>query len=487
MAQLFWLSGQQLSDGNGSPHIAAKAYFYETGTTTPKATYSNVGLTSVNANPVVADANGRFGDIYLVAGRYRVVLTTSADVAIDTLDPVDATQQLFTRTALQGLPGAGDSYPFMRVVVEDAVPANSVVYRRNAANSAWITEGTADSLLNAADVSEVLTGTLASKAVTPDALAGLWQRGSNILSASTLSLPATGGGVFLVTGATDISAISTGSGGRRISLRFAGALTLTHGANLILPGGVSIVTQAGDVAEFINDAAQDATGSNWRCVSYQRASGVSARGVALPLVTATGNYGATTANAGGFIYFGSLSATATLTLPSAASMVGQSITVVNSSTDYAVVIDPNGAETLDGVTTRQTFGMSRITIISDGGQWLTVQGRYLFFSGDQTVSAGALYSQPHGLGARPQFISVEYKCITSEHNWAAGDIIYIGTYDNNGGSTLGCNLYADATNLSARWQNVASPMIALTNKTTGAGGSLLTNANWRYRFYAEAY
>jgi hypothetical protein len=273
MAQLFWLSGQQLSDGNGAPHIAAKAYFYETGTTTPKATYSNVGLTSVNANPVVADANGRFGDIYLVAGRYRVVLTTSADVAIDTLDPVDATQQLFTRTALQGLPGAGDSYPFMRVVVEDAVPANSVVYRRNAANSAWITEGTADSLLNAADVSEVLTGTLASKAVTPDALAGLWQRGSDIPSNSTLSLPATGGGVFLVTGATGISAISTGSGGRRVSLRFAGALTLTHSANLILPGAVNITTVAGDVADFINDAAQDATGSNWRCVNYQRASG----------------------------------------------------------------------------------------------------------------------------------------------------------------------------------------------------------------------
>jgi hypothetical protein len=272
MAQLFWLSGQQLSDGNGAPYIAAKAYFYETGSTTPKATYSNAGLTSANANPVVADANGRFGDIYLVAGRYKVVLTTSADVAIDTLDPVDATQQLFTRTALQGLPGAGDSYPFMRVVVEDAVPANSVVYRRNAANSAWITEGTADSLLNAADVSEVLTGTLASKAVTPDALAGLWQRG-DIPSNSTLSLPATGGGVFLVTGATGISAISTGSGGRRVSLRFAGALTLTHSANLILPGGVSIVTQAGDVAEFINDAAQDATGSNWRCVNYQRASG----------------------------------------------------------------------------------------------------------------------------------------------------------------------------------------------------------------------
>jgi hypothetical protein len=485
MAQLFWLSGQQLSDGNGAPHIAAKAYFYETGTTTPKATYSNVGLTSVNANPVVADANGRFGDIYLVAGRFKVVLTTSADVAIDTLDPVDATQQLFTRTALQGLPGAGDSYPFMRVVVEDAVPANSVVYRRNAANSAWITEGTADSLLNAADVSEVLTGTLASKAVTPDALAGLWQRGSNIESNSTLSLPATGGGVFLVTGAIGISAISTGSGGRRISLRFAGALTLTHSANLILPGAVNITTAAGDVADFINDAAQDATGSNWRCVSYQRASGVSARSVALPLVTATGNYGATTANAGGFIYFGSLSATATLTLPSAASMVGQSITVVNSSTDFAVIIDPNGSETLDGATTRQTFGMSRVTIISDGGQWLTVQGRYLFFSGDQTLPAAgsSVGVFPHGLGVRPTKFWCELRCTAADIGYSIGDIVPIPVLDSNASGIVYFRVVIDATNVDVRF---ATGTFGLPNKGTG-GSAAATASSWRGRFYAEAY
>jgi hypothetical protein len=265
MAQLFWLSGQQLSDGNGAPHIAAKAYFYETGTTTPKATYSDAGLTSVNANPVVADANGRFGDIYLVAGRYKVVLTTSADVAIDTLDPVDGTSQIISVAS-----APATAYPFLRY--HNTTDGN--VYRRNAANSAWILEGGVDSLINAANVSEVLTGTDATKAVTPDALAGLWQRGTDLESASTLSLPATGGGVFTVTGTTTVTGISTGSGGRRVSLRFAGALQLTHnGTSFILPGAVNITTVAGDVVDFINDAAQDATGSNWRCVNYQRASG----------------------------------------------------------------------------------------------------------------------------------------------------------------------------------------------------------------------
>jgi hypothetical protein len=476
MAQLFWLSGQQLSDGNGTPHIAAKAYFYETGTTTPKATYSDAGLTSVNANPVVADANGRFGDIYLVAGRYKVVLTTSADVAIDTLDPVDGTSQIISVAS-----APATAYPFLRY--HNTTDGN--VYRRNAANSAWILEGGVDSLINAANVSEVLTGTDATKAVTPDALAGLWQRGTDLASASTLSLPATGGGVFTVTGTTTVTGISTGSGGRRVSLRFAGALQLTHnGTSFILPGAVNITTVAGDVAEFINDAAQDATGSNWRCVSYQRASGVSARSVALPLVTATGNYGATTANAGGFIYFGSLSATATLTLPSAASMVGQSITVVNSSTDYAVVIDPNGSETLDGATTRQTFGMSRVTIISDGGQWLTVQGRYLYYSGDQTISSAALNTLPHGLGVRPVVVYSELRCASVEGGYSLNDVVTWSNASFDGASASGWTATPDATNLNVRQANVIQWRIH--NKTTGASFPI-TGANWRVRYYAEAY
>jgi hypothetical protein len=57
-------------------------------------------------------------------------------------------------------------------------------------------------------------------------------------------------------------------------LRFAASLTLTHnGTSLILPGGANIQTAAGDVADFVNDAAADGTGSNWRCVNYHRASG----------------------------------------------------------------------------------------------------------------------------------------------------------------------------------------------------------------------
>ena len=265
MAQLFWLSGQTLVDANGAPYAGAKATFLETGTTTPKNTYSNASLSSANTNPVVADADGRFGDIYLIAGRYKVVLATSADVTIDTLDPVDGTSQLITAAS-----APATTYAFLRYYNT----TDGHVYRRNAANNAWIDEGLVDELINAATVSEVLTGTSTSKAVTPDSLAGIWQRGSDIASASTISLPATGGGVFNITGTTGITAISSAQGGRRVLFRFAGALTITHnGTSLILPGAANITTVAGDIAEFVNEAAADASGSNWRCVSYERSSG----------------------------------------------------------------------------------------------------------------------------------------------------------------------------------------------------------------------
>lgn len=92
MSSLPVLAWQPLSDIGGIL-AGAKAYFYRTGTTTPKNTYSVKALTSgfENANPVEADAYGRFGPIFLLKDEgYRVVLKTSADVTIWTKDEVFA-------------------------------------------------------------------------------------------------------------------------------------------------------------------------------------------------------------------------------------------------------------------------------------------------------------------------------------------------------------------------------------------------------------
>lgn len=63
--------------------------FYTTETTDRKDTFSDSGLSSANSNPVIADSAGRFGDIFMESGTYKVVLTDEDSVEIWTADPVD--------------------------------------------------------------------------------------------------------------------------------------------------------------------------------------------------------------------------------------------------------------------------------------------------------------------------------------------------------------------------------------------------------------
>lgn len=441
MAQLFHLSGQTLVDGNGAPYAAAKAYFYETGTTTAKNTYSNAGLTSANTNPVVADSNGRFGDIYLLAGRYKVVLATSADVTIDTLDPVDATSQLIVAAS-----APATTYPFLRY----HNTTDGHVYRRNAANNAWIDEGLVDELINAATVSEVLTGTSTAKAVTPDALAGLWQRGADIASASTISLPAGGGGVYNITGTTGITAISSAQGGRTVKFKFASSLTITHnGTSLILPGGVSIVTRAGDIAEFTNEAAADASGSNWRLTDYLR----NLEPVETPSSAKTANYTVAATDRGGLIRFSGLSADVTLTLPAVSGLAGFKVTFVNLDTTYGVTVDGNGTETIDGFTTRKSSGGGPITLFCDGSAWYTISGRWRTTSSAYTLSASTTTTYAHGLGVTPGAITFICECLSANAGYAVGDKLILG-YNlqslGSGSAMYGWTTQADATNVYLR-------------------------------------
>jgi hypothetical protein len=69
-----------------------------------------------------------------------------------------------------------------------------------------------------------------------------------------------------ITGTTTITAITIPSGAER-TLVFDGILTLTNGANLILPTGANIVTAAGDSCKVRGDGAAA------RVVTYTRANG----------------------------------------------------------------------------------------------------------------------------------------------------------------------------------------------------------------------
>jgi len=85
----FQLPRVTLFDTNGDPIVGGKIYFYEAGTDTPLDTYSDEELTTPNANPVVADASGRCGLIYLSGTEiYKVVVKSAADVTIYTADNI---------------------------------------------------------------------------------------------------------------------------------------------------------------------------------------------------------------------------------------------------------------------------------------------------------------------------------------------------------------------------------------------------------------
>lgn len=158
MAARFVLPREQVFDANGHPLSGAKLYFYETGTTTPEDTFSDSGLTTPNANPVVADSAGRFSEIYLTAAQtYKVVLKDSADTTIWTADPV--TGYLWT---------------------DDATSARAAI---GAADTDSASESAAG-LIELATQAEVNTGTDTERAVTPATLFAATTTGKTIIASS---------------------------------------------------------------------------------------------------------------------------------------------------------------------------------------------------------------------------------------------------------------------------------------------------------------
>ena len=74
--------GQQFFDDNGNPLAGGLIYTYQSGSSTPLATYTDSGGTIANSNPIVLDSAGRApSEIWMFAGyTYKFIIKTSADV-----------------------------------------------------------------------------------------------------------------------------------------------------------------------------------------------------------------------------------------------------------------------------------------------------------------------------------------------------------------------------------------------------------------------
>lgn len=123
------------------------------------------------------------------------------------------------------------------------------------------------------DSSKIVDGSIATidlgaNVVTPAKLGlGAW---TTVASAATVDLNAQTSRNIVVSGTVTITSFGTTAASDNVPflVRFAAALTLTNGANLILPTGANITTAAGDVLTAVWEGA-----NVWRVVDYQRASG----------------------------------------------------------------------------------------------------------------------------------------------------------------------------------------------------------------------
>lgn len=76
-------------DSNGNPLVGGKLYTYVAGTTTPQATFA-AATGGANANPIILDANGYVGGLFLGSNSYKFSLYDSNDVLIKTVDNISA-------------------------------------------------------------------------------------------------------------------------------------------------------------------------------------------------------------------------------------------------------------------------------------------------------------------------------------------------------------------------------------------------------------
>jgi hypothetical protein len=327
-----------------------------------------------------------------------------------------------------------------------------------------------------ADTATTQAGVAQTQSVTPFGLAALWRKGSDIASAPALACPigAGLGGYHTVTGAETIAGLWSGaSAGAEVELHFAAALTLVHDAvSFVLPGGSDVLTQAGDVARFRSEGSDC-----WRCVSAPPTWFGQSAGFALPVAAKGTSHAMLASDIGSEINFTTGGIVLSL-LPATTIGNGGTLAVRNSAASGDVTIDPDGADTLDGLTSRLLRPGDAVILRCDGAEWRTVSGAYSFESAEQTLALSTVLTAAHGLGVRPNYVRAVFRCKAADLNWAVGDEVDFNAVD----WTYGASLAADATNAVATLNQTYTPHIG--NKTTAVGAAI-TYANWKLVFYCK--
>jgi hypothetical protein len=278
---------------------------------------------------------------------------------------------------------------------------------------------------------------------------------ASIASAATCDLGA-GGALFLqITGTTTITSLGTSANTLRY-LRFAGALTLTHNAtSLVLPGGVSITTAAGDTAIFTSDGS-----GNWRCRAYSRASG-------LPVSLANPTMSGTVA--------GNLAFSGTHTLSAALTYGG--VTLANSVTgtgSMALSTSPSLTTPSLGVAGGTTLALSGGIALA--GASLPAVAGGIAQVGTVSTASGAVTKNNFYLAPTPS------GTVTATYNCVGASIQYNSSSDSTGGVTA---VSGTAELFSSGAASQAQGVFGIA-KCSGNGGSYATaHSLYGGRFQAQ--
>lgn len=90
---MIYPAGYQFFDANGSPLDSGTINFYETGTTTDKAIYSDYDQSVLASNPYTLDSSGRLADNIYGNGLYTVLVKDSEDSTVFSRDDVETNTQ----------------------------------------------------------------------------------------------------------------------------------------------------------------------------------------------------------------------------------------------------------------------------------------------------------------------------------------------------------------------------------------------------------
>jgi len=287
-------SGRQFLDANGDPYSGAKLFSYEAGSSTKVTLTKDQAGASNHTNPIIlntrgepADGSGASKPMWQADGvAVKLVLAPSDDTdppvsAISTWDELEGIND----TAVSG---GGDEWitgatpPYVSATSLTLVGDVTAVYHPGRRIKTTNSVGTIYSTIQTSVYATLTTLVVINDSGTLDS--GLSVINYSLLSSTNRALPTgkgidiassstitigTDGRYFDITGTVAITAINSVSVGTVVKLQFDAALVLTHHAtDLILPGGVSITTVAGDEAEFVEYASGD-----WRCTNYSKADG----------------------------------------------------------------------------------------------------------------------------------------------------------------------------------------------------------------------